>query len=417
MRSREKKIKLYPHQQEAIDSLENGSILCGGVGSGKSLTSIAYYYNKECQGPIDSGVISKFGKMKDPKDLYIITTARKRDTLEWDAELGPFLLSTDDNVTKYNPVSIKVDSWNNVAKYVDVKDAFFIFDEQRVVGYGKWAKSFIKITKKNRWILLTATPGDTWSDYIPVFIANKFYKNKTEFSREHIIYNRYTKYPQIDRYIGEARLENLRDQIIVYMKYDKSTIPHNKTIVIDHDRDKEKQILINRWNIFKEEPIQNMATVCFLLRKVTNMDQRRIDEVQRLVQKHTKTIIFYNFNYELALLRELSEKLEMPKAEWNGHKHEPIPKTKSWMYLVQYTAGSEGWNCIETNAMIFYSQNYSYKTMIQAAGRIDRMNTPYKDLYYYYLRSSSKIDIAIAKALKTKKNFNVRVFSALASKT
>ena len=412
-----RKIKLYPHQQKAVDLLQNGSILCGGVGSGKSLTSVAYYYNKVCEGPLEQGVISKFGKMKKPIDLYIITTARKRDTFEWDAELLPFLLTSSADVPKYNNVKVTVDSWNNVAKYVDVKDAFFIFDEQRVVGYGKWARSFIKITKKNKWILLTATPGDTWTDYIPVFIANGFYKNKTAFTREHVVYNRYTKYPKIDRFLGVQRLERLRDSIIVHMKYEKQTVPHSKTILLSHDKDKEKQVLVNRWDIFKEKPIQNVAGVCYILRRVTNTDQRRIDELKKLIRKHPKTIIFYNFNYELELLREVAKDLGVKQTEWNGHKHEPIPKTKRWVYLVQYTAGAEGWNCIETDTIIFYSQNYSYKTMIQAAGRIDRMNTPFKDLYYYYLRSSAKIDIAIAKALKTKKNFNVRTFSSLAPKT
>ena len=355
--------------------------------------------------------------MKNPKDLYIITTARKRDTLEWNKELGPFLLSTSEEVPKYNNVNVYVDSWNNVEKYVGVKDAFFIFDEQRVVGYGKWAKSFIKITKQNNWILLTATPGDNWSDYIPVFIANGFYKNKTAFTRRHIVYSRFTKYPKIDRYVDTQFLEKLRDKIIVHMHYEKRTIPHKKTILLPHDKEKEKRVLVDRWDIFKEEPIQNVAGVCYLLRRVTNTDPRRIEELKRLIRKHPKTIIFYNFNYELELLRQVAEDMGIKQTEWNGHNHEAIPKTKKWVYLVQYTAGAEGWNCIETDTIIFYSQNYSYKTMKQAAGRIDRMNTPFTDLYYYYLRSSAKIDIAIAKALNTKKNFNIRTFIGLAPKT
>lgn len=378
---------------------------------------MAYYYNKECGGPLDNGAIEKFGKMTDPKDLYIITTARKRDTLEWEGELGPFLLSTNDEVEKYNPVSVKVDSWNNIAKYVDVKNAFFIFDEQRVVGYGKWAKSFIKISKKNRWILLTATPGDTWSDYIPVFIANGFFKHKTDFTRNHVVYNPYTKFPKIDRYLGTQKLERLRKKIVVHMPYEKSTLRHKKTVLIPYDKEKEKQIMVNRWNIFEEKPIKNIAEMCHLLRKVTNSDPRRVDEVERLMKKHKKVIIFYNFDYELELLRGLAKKLKINKKEWNGHKHEDVPTSKKWMYLVQYTAGAEAWNCITTDTIIFYSQNYSYKTMVQAEGRIDRLNTPYKDLYYYNIRSTAKIETAIVKALKSKKNFNIRLFSTLAAKT
>ena len=64
----------------ALDRLNNGSILCGDTGSGKSLTALAYYFSKENGGSFEDEYIP----MKDPpQDLYIITTARKRDTLEW----------------------------------------------------------------------------------------------------------------------------------------------------------------------------------------------------------------------------------------------------------------------------------------------------------------------------------------------
>ncbi len=176
-------VNLYDYQLEAVKNMKNGCILCGGVGSGKSITSLVYYYSQQ-GGQIGAG---KYIPMKKPKDLYIITTARKRDTLEWEGELSPFLLSTHEEINFYKN-KVVVDSWNNIGKYENVSNAFFIFDEQRVVGYGAWTKAFLKIAKSNKWILLSATPGDTWQDYIPVFIANGFYKNKSQFVRDHIVY-------------------------------------------------------------------------------------------------------------------------------------------------------------------------------------------------------------------------------------
>lgn len=402
------KIELYPHQQKALDQMHNGCVLCGGVGSGKSRTSISYFFAKVCGGTLDFDERPFNQNLETPRDLYIITTARKRDTFEWEEECGVFRLSCDAQHS-IGGVKVTIDSWNNIHKYDKVYGAFFIFDEQRVVGSGKWVKSFIKIAKKNRWILLTATPGDNWSDYIPVFVANGFYKNKTEFLARHAVWSRFTKFPKIDRYVETRRLEFLRKKILVDMPFTRSTIRHDILIKCEYDKALSEEIQKKRWNPFEDCPIADISQLCYLLRKVTNQHPSRLELIRELINEHPKVIIFYNFDYELEILRTL----DIPKGEWNGHKHEPIPQGDTWAYLVQYTAGAEGWNCIETDTTIFYSQNYSYKIMVQAAGRIDRLNTPYHDLYYYHLRSSSKMDLAIARALKNKKSFNDRMFMTI----
>lgn len=400
-------MKLYDYQNEAVEKLHNGCILCGDVGSGKSKTALAYFFMKECGGK--TGVDGDYIPMKDPKDLYIITTARKRDTFEWEEECSSFLLSSNPDNNPYD-TKVVIDSWNNIKKYKDVKDGFFIFDEQRVVGSGAWVKSFLKIVKSNHWILLSATPGDTWSDYIPVFIANGFYKNRSEFLRLHAVYSYYSKYPKIERYIGEGKLLKLRKSILVNMRYKRSTVRHNEIILAEYDQILYKTISSKRWNIYEDSPIENVSELGYTIRRLVNSDKSRIKAVEDLALEHKRLIIFYNFDYELALLKNASYPNGTEVKEWNGHKHEPIPASPRWVYLVQYTAGAEGWNCTETDTIIFFSQNYSYKTMIQASGRIDRLNTPYTDLYYYHIRSQSPIDLAISRTLNRKKNFNEKQF-------
>lgn len=520
-------VSLYPHQQKAAAELGNGKILVGGVGVGKSRTAGAYYMAKEA-----------------PRDVYVITTAKKRDELDWDDEFHRFGVGAERNPGFTG--SLVVDSWNNIGKYVDAENSFFIFDEQRLVGSGAWTKSFLKIARCNHWIMLSATPGDTWLDYIPVFVANGFYKNRTWFKREHVVYNTYSKFPKVDRYTGVNKLLKLRHSIQVEMPYVRHTTRHTHYIEVEHDKELMHQAMVDRWNAYEERPIRDVAELFSVMRKIVNSDPSRIEAVRWLMEKHPKLIIFYNFNYELEILRELgslaslvsgqadtsrssekhsqpssgstenstqstttstmtlmsgsrssqkmlndfsivqevrssahktmasptsqqpsagtkksmpgetsltppsptpkntldllprslkpsgvkdqnsaelkplrcdiSRNISMPEtsfavAEWNGHKHESIPKTDSWVYLVQYVAGSEGWNCTETDATVFYSLTYSFKNWHQAYGRIDRINTPYTNLNYYVLKSKSAIDSAIMKSLKEKRNFNEKAMN------
>lgn len=398
---------LYDYQMEAVNKVRNGSILCGSVGSGKSRTGLFYYF-KENGGWIDE---NGYIPMKNPQDLYIITTAKKRDSMEFEGELAHFRMSIHPDINNIYNNKIVIDSWNNIKKYSDVRGAFFLLDEQRIVGNGTWVKSFLKIAKNNNWILLSATPGDSYVDYVPVFIANGFFKNRTEFNREHVIYSRFTKYPKIDKFIGTTRLDRLRDRVLVQMNYKHKINTHHEDIYCTYNIADYKDAVRHRWDKFKNEPIQQASGLCYVLRRIVNEDESRQTKLLELLEDIPRAIIFYNFNYEREILLNLAYGDDVEIAEWSGHAHQSVPDSKKWIYLCQYTSACEGWECTKTNVIIFYSQNYSYKTMVQAAGRIDRLNSPFRDLFYYHLKSRSGIDLAISKALKDKKKFNERRFA------
>lgn len=380
-------LELMPHQKEAVELLDNGRILYGGVGAGKSATALAYYFNKEV-----------------PRDIYIITTAKKRDSLEWLAECTRFGLGETRDTSVAGLVTI--DSWNNIKKYVDAKNAFFIFDEQRLVGSGAWVKSFLKIAKKNRWILLSATPGDVWLDYAPVFIANGWYANITDFKRQHVLYQPYVKFPIVKGYIGEQKLERLRNEILVEMPYIRRATRNINFLQVGHDKDAIKAVIKNRWNIYEDKPMKDAAELFRVMRRIVYSDPSRLETIRFLMRMHDRLIVFYNFDYELEILRSLAD--VCPLGEWNGHKKTSIPDTDRWVYLVQYMAGGEGWNCTTTDGMVLYSLTYSYKNYVQSKGRIDRLDTPYDTLYYYVLVSNANIDKAVKNALDDKKSFNER---------
>ena len=400
-------MRLYDYQMDAVRRMKNGCILCGGVGSGKSRTALGYYFTQNGGKYWDDDF--GFNEMYNPRDLYIITTARKRDSHDWDLEMAPFLLSPDPEHNHYEN-KVVVDSWNNIKKYANVYGAFFIFDEQRVVGKGAWVKSFLKIARKNQWILLSATPGDTWMDYVPVFIANGFYRNRSDFNEQHVEFSRFTKYPKVEKYHNQGMLIKHRNDILVTMDFERKTESHHLDIWVPYDALKYKYLYKYRCEPDTGVPIDPAGELCYKLRKVVNEDERRIDAVFDIAVEKKRVIIFYNFDYELEALKhyfaEASIMYPFEIAEWNGHRHEDVPDSDWWIYLVQYTAGCEAWNCITTDTIIFYSQSYSYKVMEQASGRINRLNTPFHDLYYYHVKSKASIDIGIERALAQKKNFN-----------
>lgn len=402
-------VQLYSYQIDAIRHMKNGCILDGAVGTGKSRTSLAYVYLAELGGKLRVNGVGTWTKPTIKKDIYIITTAKKRDSGEWEQELVPFGLSTDPKLSAER-VKVTIDSWNNIKNYQKVYGAVFIFDEQRVVGKGAWVKAFLKIARANRWILLSATPGDTYQDYVPVFVANGFYRNRTDFNSQHVIFKPYMNFPVIDHYINTGRLERYRRDILVHMEPPSKNVKEKHDVYCNYDREKYKRVWKERWDVYNNRPIEETGTLCYLLRRVTNEDVDRIRKLKEILRDHPRVIIFYNFTPELLLLRSVAREIGAEVGEWNGEVHSQVPTGERWMYLCQYTAAAEGWNCITTDTIIFYSLNYSYKTMVQAAGRIDRLNTPFPVLHYYYLKSRSPIDIAIQRALEQKKRFNEKDF-------
>lgn len=402
-------VELAPHQILAVKKMHNGCILKGGVGVGKSITALSYYYERVAKGTPPG---PNFKRMANPVDVYVITTAKKRESLEWEGEAAPFGIGTEPN---NQGVRIVIDSWNNIVKYKDVTNAFFIFDEQRLVGSGAWVKAFLTIAKANQWVILSATPGDVWLDYIPAFVANGFYRNRTEFLRRHAVYSYFGTFPRLERYVDTGHLEDLRRRILVDMPYARHTVRHTKHIMVAHDKEQFRRVFTDRWHIYEDRPIKDVSELYALMRKLVNSDVSRIAALMELSETHPRMIVFYNFNYELDILRALMGTLDMPYAEWNGQKHQDLPTGDRWIYLVQYTAGAEGWNCITTDTVVFWSLNYSYRITEQAKGRIDRLNTPYVDLYYYHMRSASYIDQQVMKALVEKREFNEKKDVALAA--
>lgn len=306
---------------------------------------------------------------------------------------------------------LEVDSWNNIQNYTDVEGASFIFDEQRVVGGGPWVAGFLKICKQNDWILLSATPADVWMDLLPVFLANGFFRNKTEFIDNHVVYSRFTKYPKVDRYIDDYILKKYREQIYVEMYFERHTTRDDQIVDVEFDLGEQQRLWRDRWNFYDEVPVKDAGELMRLLHRSAVLHPSRMEKLKQIIAKHHKVIIFYNRTYELEHLRTLMTELDIPMAEYNGQFHQDVPDGDRWIYLVQYEAGSEGWNCITTDTVVFFSMPYSYRKWHQGKGRIDRMNTPFEIMHYYTFRSRAIIDQAVWKALSRKKNFHASAFA------
>lgn len=387
-----------PHQRDAIRKISNGNVVVGATGSGKSLVGLVYYYTNILEGSVEP-----FRKPTKSVSLYIITTATKRDSLDWNSECAEFALSTNQEAS-VNGIKVVIDSWNNIKKYKDIRGGFFLFDEQKTTGYKRWSKIFIRIAKNNRWILITATPSDRWMDLLSVFIANGFYKNKRDFVNQHVTYNPYVKYPSITGYRNVNKLRILKKRIFVIIDYQSPSIIENKVISVDYDVDALTQIEKTEWNPFTDSPIINLSEFASVLRRSLNSHPSRINEAIRIRNTVKKLIVFYNFNFELEILKHGYSGIKI--GELNGHRHDALPVGSDWVYLVQYNSGNEAWECFTTNHMLFYSLNYSFRIMTQAKGRINRLTSGFNYMYYYYLVSNHWLDKGIQKALNKKRDFN-----------
>ncbi len=289
----------------------------------------------------------------------------------------------------------------------------------RYEGYGSgfsYRPDRVRFSRGNERSIVTAVYNriamDVASIDMPVFIANGFYRNKTDFVSQHVVWDwRQPKYQRVERYLGIGRLIRLRKKILVDMDFSRKTISIHKDVIVEYDRALYKAICKERWNIWEERPIKNASEFCHALRRAVNQSEDRQRALLDIFRDHPRLIVFYNFDYELDILKGLDYGENVEVAEWNGHRHQPIPENGSWVYLVQYIAGAEGWNCILTDTIVFYSMNYGYRTLVQAPGRIDRLNTPFDRLYYYHLKSRSGIDLAIAAANREKKQFNEMRFA------
>ena len=402
------RIELYPHQREVLPLLRTGSVLAGGTGSGKSRAILAYWFSRVCAGEIDSDGVEV---PRHPVDLLVITTPRKRDTHEWEGELLPFHVSTDPS-TSLGGIRVVVDSWNNLHRYTDTRGWFVVFDEQRAVGHGKWAKAFVKVARQNDWVMLSATPGDTWLDYWALFTANGFYRNRTDFCRQHVVWKPWSRYPVVDHYVGVQRLEELRRRVVVPMPDQRHTVRHHEFVTVGYDKALYDRVMSQRWSVRHEKPLQNASELVSEARWACHCAATRWAAFQAVREAHKAVVVFYNFDYELEVLRERLDEEGAVYAEWNGHRHEPLPTGESWVYLVQYAAGDAAWNCTTSDCVVFWSMTYSWRRRAQCMGRIDRLNTPFTDLWYYTFRTVSSIDRGVQRALERKEDFNERLWAA-----
>lgn len=405
-------VELRDFQKDCVAQLRSGKVLAAGVGAGKSVMALYWYVSTQCRTRRSRNQVGElFRILKGSPDLVVITTAKKRDSGEWSEEFARFALKEGVN-HGMGGVTVTVDSWNNIGKYVDAdRNTVFIFDEQRAIGHGAWSKAFVRIARSHPWIMLSATPADDWKDWCPVMVADGFYRNRTDFFRRHAIYSRYTTYPKITSWYDTHQLEVVRDRILVTCEVPRQTERHDIELGTGYNKTAVKTMMKERVDPETGEPFMNASQLCYAIRKVVNCDPSRMDMARDVFEDHGRVIVFYSLRAELELIHMAAGMAGISEVgAYNGSTHDEVPTGNRWVYAVQYNAGAEGWNCTTCNTILFWDLPYSYRQLEQAKGRIDRLNTPYRNLFYYSMTSNAKIDLAIKRALRLKKDFNAAAF-------
>lgn len=391
---------LYNFQRQLLNSIEENYIIAADTGTGKTMMAIHHYLKHNTGEP-----------------LLILAPPQKIKEGGWQRELD-FVASHYNIEIPYDIISYGVLS----KRWKEYKDWFLVMDECHYVKNptSQRGKAAINLTKQStNFLLLSATPSSNgWGDTIAYMIMFGYYKNKTQFLKEHAVYNR------IDYGNGPVNVvSDYRDQEKLQKLYQSFSIKLAKEDCLDlpplvfekvHFKPSKEYNIIKKDRVLGEELFDNISKLQHGLRFYANQADKLKYTEMLLEGTEENVIIFYNYKQENEELKKIAKKLKKKVFEVSGSKTN-LPDKEKWTSLknsvtiVQYQAGAAGIELQYANIVIFHTPTYSYQDYEQALGRAYRNGQTKKVTVYQYITKNT-IETSIYQALAAKKDFTEELF-------
>lgn len=431
---------LYDYQKKIVDDLKDfdSSALFLDVGTGKSITSLALYEQKQLQGKCNKLLIiclcAKINEWKCdcekwfPFSKTIVLDGKKNSKLDF--EYGNF----DIAIINFEK------TWRNDDLFLVNKNYYIIVDESHKIKesttkVGKFMRQLAFLTPYK--CILTATPmGNGYIDlynqlYFIGLLDISLTMFKEKYCNEQLVYFPGMKpFKKIVSYRNTEYLDKLVNKYARYYerKIDDDLVPSEIVIPFELDKNYNK---IARDRVYEDISLDKVTSKRLGLKALcsgTLMGKALVDpngNLDRLYRLNTykldwvksfledfkdRVVIFYMYDHQRDQLYDMISKIKRPVARYCAdYKEEKIfNENDDAVVLVQYKSGSTGIDWLKQSYVsIFYSLPDSYIDFYQAKGRLNRVGQTKKPLYYLLVaKGKNSVDELNYNALKNKTDFN-----------
>lgn len=410
--------QLYPYQEKYLEGLPSRYMFSASLGVGKSPMALVHYIRKAY-----------------PQPLLILAPASKVRSSDWSRELEEVFAAHNLALPEYQVLSYdkfaynpsndafrkgKRPKWHEFAPDYGGKEWAVIADE---VQYCKApssnrSKALYHVAKNASFFIgLSGTPmPNGWIDFANYSKIFGFTKGITEFKKKYCDIQTYKGFPEIVGYWRIPELEKQWRSIAKPLSRENATELPERTfyniklkaprIYFEYlvDRKNEQGVLLD-----------NPSKLAHALRQ--SLAKNKIDRLDEILSSTSdNVVVFYNYELELQLIKEMLAKKHKDKMmfEQNGHKHE-IPPKEAWervhnsVTLAHYKSGATGVEMQYANITIYYSPTYSYAEYEQSKGRTHR-NGQTKKCIYYRFYSVGTIEKNIWECIAQKKDFSEKLW-------
>ncbi|WP_368076685.1 SNF2-related protein [Clostridium tyrobutyricum] len=407
-----RKIKLYPHQIQALKETEKFSRVGYFLDMGLGKTFVGS---------------EKLNQLDAPYNLLICQKSKIDDWYDH------FKSYYDYKVIKYNKaqeisrhsvVIINYDLIWRRPELMKLKDFTLMCDESSMIKNEKSerAKFILKMKAKNI-ILLSGTPTggkyeQLWSQckLLGWKISKKLYWQ--EFIKSVLLDIGGFKIKKVTGYKNVDRLKRkLHEYGAVFMKTDEVfELPEQieQKIKIKNTKEykifkKDRLITINNTELVGDTSLTKML---YLRQLSSQYNKNKVNQLKDILEStEDRIIIFYNFNKELEIIKKLCEKLDKPISIINGAVKDldNFNQYNNSITLVQYQAGAMGHNLQKSNKIIYFSLPLQSELFEQSKKRIHRIGQE-KTCFYWYLITQNSIEEQIYQTLKERRDYTNKLF-------